>query len=401
MALKYCFFAQDRLGVDSEFSMLYTEFLVLEGVTAMAKKVLITVGGTGGHVYPAMALAHQLKQEDPNIELMFVGGGLNKNPYFEPKLYFHKEVTCGALLKKNPFSAMWSAWNILRGFFQSQRILKAFRPDVVVGFGSFYTLPTLLAAYVKRVPIVLHEANSVPGKVNRLFSKRVKITGIQFPETAALLKGPTQIVSIPLRAGYRHGSVSHEDARAHFLLHSSILTILVFGGSQGAKGINQLFSSALHKLPPSLLASIQILHFTGDSTTTHQLQEQYAKLGIRSKVKDFETRMDLAWQAADLMISRAGAGTIVEQLEFEVPGILIPYPHATDNHQEKNADFMVDTVKGSIKCLQHNLDADKLAQEIMALLADSQQPLKTMRQAIHSYKRLTKPQDLCSLVREV
>lgn len=360
----------------------------------MSKKVLITVGGTGGHVFPAMSLAKKLLQDEPDIHLLFVGGGLSKNRYFARESFPFKEVSCGSLSLSKPLMALRNAARILKGIWQSYRIMKKFKPDLVVGFGSYYTLPALLAAKTCAIPIVLHEANRLPGKVNRLMSKYVALTGVFFPDTANRLKGKSLEVAIPLREGYRLGSTSKEQAKTYFQLDPKNLTLLVFGGSQGAKAMNRLASEAIIKLNQS---NLQVLHFTGDAESALCLQEEYTAHGIKATVKAFETRMDMAWQAADVVISRSGAGTIAEEIEFEVPGILIPFPYATDNHQESNADFMVDKVNGAVKCLEKELDASRLAKAILSVLNDRKQ----LKEAIRQYKIQTKPLDLCAIVCEM
>lgn len=364
----------------------------------MKKRVLITVGGTGGHVYPAMALAKQLQNSETDI--LFVGGGLSSNRYFESSAFQYRQVDCGTL-RRNPIACLQGMQKIVQGLYQSTRIIKEFRPDIVVGFGSYYTLPILLAAKLQHIPIVLHEANRIPGKVNRLLSKYVAVTGVHFPDTASLLKGKTIEAKIPLREGYQLDQVSTQEARKYYNLDSAPLTLLVFGGSQGAHAINHLFAEALLALPIPLISQLQVLHITGDTAMTQQLRATYAAHGIRAHVKDFENQMNLAWQAADLMVSRAGAGTVAEQLEYEVPGILIPYPHATDNHQEKNADFMVEEIGGAIKCLERTLVNNQLAQKLTTLLSNEQQQLENMRQAMQTYKRNTQSCDFYSVVLNV
>lgn len=366
----------------------------------MRKRVLITAGGTGGHVYPAMALAKQLQQMNSDIDILFVGGGLSTNRYFENAAFPYRQVDCGTL-HRNPIACFCAIQKNVRGLYQSTQIIKKYRPDIVVGFGSFHTLPTLLAAKLQNIPIVLHEANRLPGKVNRLLSKYVAVTGIHFPDTAPLLKGKTIEAKIPLREGYQLGLVSTHEARTRLQLALERLTLLVFGGSQGAQAINHLFSEAILTLPAPILQQLQVLHITGDSSMTKQLQIKYAKGGIQAQVKDYELQMNLAWQAADLMVSRSGAGTLAEQLEYEVPGILIPYPHATDNHQDRNADFMVETIGGAVKCAEYKLENNQLAQKLTALLSNEQQQLKVMQQAMQKYKRHTQSSDLCSVVLKV
>lgn len=363
----------------------------------MHKNILITTGGTGGHVYPALTLAKQLQELHPNTKILFVGGGLQQNKYFERESFAFQEVPCGSFLTKNPLDFIKSSRNILQGIWKSRRIIKTFSPDLVVGFGNFYTFPTLLAAKLCTIPIILHEANRIPGKVNRLLSRYVAVTGVHFQDTAKQLQGNVIEVGMPLRKGYRLGATSQPMARQYFNLEVGASAenriLLVFGGSQGAKAINQLIYDTLPLLPKG----IQLLHFTGNTLFTEKIQALCKTLGIRACVKDFETRMDLAWEAADLMISRAGAGTISEQMEFETPGIFIPYPYAA-NHQEANADFVVDVVGGAIKKREKDLDGIKLAQLLSSLLDQQQNQLITMQTAIQKYKQQSTSIDLCTLV---
>lgn len=326
------------------------------------KKVIITVGGTGGHIYPAMTLAQQLKHD-----VLFVGGNLTKNQYFKETLFPFREVSCGSLNR-------W--WRIVKGYMQSRRILKEYKPDVVFGFGSYYTLPTLLAAKSCSIPVILHEQNILPGRVTRLLSPYVRMTALNFRETAAHLKGKTVEVKLLIK---EHKITSKEDAREYFGLEPHIKTLLIFGGSQGAQAINRVVS----KVIPN---NIQVLHFTGDHTENVQYR-------VKACVKPFESRMDLAWQAADLALSRAGAGTITESIKYEVPTILVPYPGAMDNHQEKNADFMVNTVGGAIKVLQSDLN-EKLAGAMETCLDQRE----SMRQSIQTYKQQRKSQDIRELI---
>lgn len=362
------------------------------------KRILIATGGTGGHVYPAMALAQQLKEEMPNSWILFVGGGLNNNRFFDQNLFPHRSVSCGSFVNKAPMALVKSLSDIAKGIWQSRKIIQEFKPDVAVGFGSFYSFPPLVAAKLLSIPLVLHEANSIPGKVIRLLSPYAAVCGVHFPQTLELLKGNIVEVGMPLRNGFRRASISPEKAKKHFGLKTNLPIILIFGGSQGAKSINHpAFEAVLniHKTHP-----LQVLHITGDADIAVELQNAYAAQEIIAKVKPFEDQMDIAWQAADFVVSRSGAGTIAEQLEFEVPGILIPYPRAADNHQEHNANFMVDTVGGAVKILESKLTADVLASQLTSFLEDDKLN-QNMRQAMQSYKQNSRKQDLCSLVKDV
>lgn len=362
----------------------------------MHKKILITAGGTGGHVYPAQGLAQKLKKVSNNLDVLFVAGGLCSNRYFDRTSFSYKEVACSGLIHKNPIKLFRGFINLFKGVFQSIRFMKEYRPDVVVGFGSYYTVSTLLAAKLLKIPIVLHEANSIPGKANKWFAPYVKCVGIHFPATSTLLKGKTFEVGLPLREGYLRSATSRLDARAYFQLDDKTPTLLIFGGSQGAHAINNLIKESLKN---GFKTPLQVIHLTGDKTIIDELSTLYASRNIKACVKQFEGSMNLAWEAADLFIGRSGASTIAEAMEFEVPGILIPYPYAAENHQEKNADFFVEDVKGGVKLIEKGLTPEKLYGILEHEIKESS--LKTRRQGIKTYKERPNKKDLCQLVLEV
>lgn len=360
----------------------------------MKKKIVITTGGTGGHIYPAMGLADQLLKASPNVELLFIGGGLHTNRYFDRARFPFHEVASKTLVFAKPWTLVGAGAAILQGTRQSIHFLKEFNPDVVIGFGSYHTFPTLIAAKYLSLPIILHEANSLPGRVQRFMSPYVDITALHFPETASRLRGKCIEVGLPLRAGFKRSDLPLQQTREYFGLGTEERTLLVFGGSQGAQAINRLFLDAVRS---QALPRIQVIHLTGDSAMTKEAQATYAKYGIRSCVKDYENQMPMAWSAADLFIARAGASTIAEAMEFEVPGILIPYPYA-QNHQENNADFLVKTVGGGIKLLERQVDCFTLCQQIYHVFSDGKWPLTQMRESIRRYKKRPEQEDLCSLV---
>lgn len=364
--------------------------MVLTLEKLMTKKVLITVGGTGGHVFPALTLAKQLAARPDAPQILFVGGGLSKNRYFERETFPYKDVACGTLPLRKPWTAARNCFRIARGIWQSRAIIRHYQPDLIVGFGSYHTLPTLAAAKIQRIPILLHEANRIPGKVIRLFSPYATLTGVHFPDTERL-RGNVFPIPIPLREGFYNGSSTKAAARAYFNLDSHKRTLLIFGGSQGAQALNHLASQAVAACKERPL---QVMQFTGDPLTTKQLRDFYADNGIDACVKDFEPRMDLAWQAADAVIARSGAGTMAEQLEFEVPGILIPYPFAADNHQESNALFMVEKVGGAYMRRERHLTAQNLADDLNELFKKS----PSMKDTMHRYKNNYQPQQLCDVV---
>lgn len=366
----------------------------------MVKRVLIAVGGTGGHIYPAIALARKLKEQNPDTYLMFAGGGLHDSRFFDRAEFPYNEVACGYFPLKKPLTFLKSLGKVASGMWQSERIIKEFKPDIVVGFGSYHSLPILLTAKMHSIPIILHEGNAIPGRVNRLLAKNALFTGIQFPEAAKHLRGKTVEIDAPLREEAHNGNESLECSYNYFSLDSDKKTLLVFGGSQGAFAINKLIVQAMENYPGDI-HKLQIVHFTGSSEETTRAVESYKKLGINHSVKDFESEIGKAWSVADLVLGRAGAGTIAEAIEFEVPAILIPYPHAMDDHQTKNAEFMATQVGGAVIFDQEGLIALDLAKELYKMLQKEPIISQKMKQSIKIYKENVQHQDMCSLVAEL
>lgn len=362
--------------------------------------VLICTGGTGGHTIPAQALAHHLRKQKPDLQLHFAGFGLNQNRYFNKSDFAFTDIASGAFPFKKPWVCLRSGAKLMQGFVQSRKLLEKLQPQLVVGFGSYHTLPILLAARFSRVPMILHAADSIPGKVIRILSKNAVATSIHFPEAASYLKGSVVETNMPLRDGYEPSLERRLQAYQSFGLDPTKLTLLVFGGSQGAKTINEKVVHALtHHLQESA-DLFQVLHYSGTEMSMAAIKQAYAKAGIKALVKDFETRMDWAWSVADLVIARSGASSIAEQIAFEVPGILIPYPFSKDQHQDKNADYIVKKIGGALKYSEAALTEETLATAIWNLIKDEQVALKEMHQALKSYKKLSQKRDLSALVLE-
>lgn len=373
----------------------------------MAKRILIATGGTGGHIYPAIALAQKFAREQKDAKVLFTGGGLCQNRYFDRSLDF-RSISCGAFTNKSPLALMGACLNISKGVWQSRKLIREFKPDVAVGFGSYYSFPPLLAAKLQGVPVILHEANSIPGKVNRILAPYALATGVHFPQTLGLVKGCRYEVGMPLRNGFEKGSVQRSEAMRYFDFDVNddglyLKTMLVFGGSQGANVINRSAPEALALLDGSGLLKVsrrvQVVHIAGEAGLKAELVEAYARIGVRACVKVFEERMDLAWQAADFVISRAGASSVAEQLEFEVPGVLIPFARAADDHQNHNANFLVDDVGGAVKVLERNLNGERLAGMIAGFLDNVE--LSRMRNAMVEYKRKSRGCDLYALINKL
>lgn len=353
------------------------------------KKILIAVGGTGGHVIPAEALAEDLMAKDPTCECLFVGAKLKDNPFFNKNFFKFREISSSPLSLKGCFE-------IYSGLKESRKILHHYCPDVVVGFGSYHSFPILLASVIGGNPIVLHAADIVPGKVIRFFSSFAKVSTVHFGDASKHLRSHTVQVKHPLRKNHYLASDKSEAYR-YFALDPTKFTLLIFGGSQGANGINKLVKESLKDLKKAI-PTLQVIHITGSLIASEEFEISYSQLNIPFYVKEFENKLDLAWKIADLGLVRAGAGTIAEHIEANVPCIFIPYPKAKDGHQEKNADFMMWSVGSGIKLLESKATSDVLVKKIEELTRNNGEKLRQMKHALEIYKMNTNPQDLSEIV---
>jgi len=333
------------------------------------KKVLFAVGGTGGHLYPAQALARDLRDSDSKIEILFAGGRLGSNPFFHKLQFPFREIASATPFRGSVFRSLLG---ITRGLFQSLKLIGEFSPQLIVGFGSFYSFPLLAAARIKRIPYVLVESNALPGKVNRLFSAGAKLSALQFEVASNRLKGPSIVVKIPHRSQQMvEAYLPSEEARKSFGLDPNCLTLLIFGGSQGARAINE----AIVKV--NFPTHIQVIHLCGADQDDRALSEAWKSSGIPACVKPFEEKMHLAWQAADLAVCRAGAGTCAEALDSKTPALMVPWPGASDEHQRENARCLEE--RGLAYCLQQK-NLSHLESALEKLIADREVLMENLQQ---------------------
>lgn len=307
------------------------------------KKVLIATGGTGGHVIPSEMLAKDLSEQF-SCEVSLCGKGIRR--FLGEKKYVIHEISSAPLFQKNPLKLLQSLLVLGVGVLQAVTVLRQQKPDVVVGFGSYHSFPVLMAAYLLRKPIVLFEPNTVLGKVNRFFAKKSAKLAIQFP----IDRDYHNAAFVPRLPWGKKQSVKAFQTG----LDPKVFTFLVFGGSQGAAFLNAFFLRVVRNLS-QFLPKFQVIHLTGSEDSTLEAQKLYDQLDIPHFVKDFETNIQELYKIADLAICRAGANTIAELIQWQVPSLLVPYPYAADGHQRKNAEFLATCVQGACFCEQKNL----------------------------------------------
>ena len=360
----------------------------------MKETVFLATGGTGGHVFPAEALANDL-QSTGVVKPVFLGGGLGTNQYFGGCRYPFYDVACGSFSLRRPIRATVGAQRLLKGVRQSIRILRQVRPRLIVGFGSYYSLPPLLAARMLRIPIFLYDGNALPGRVTRLMSRFAVGTGLAFSRARRYVRGEVSLVSPLVRESTAKDKVSPEEGRLHFGLQPELNTLLIFGGSQGAQALNEQSLQALPAVYRKVVPRFQVIHFTGSEASAHRLQHAYEELGIKHYVAAFESRIGLAWSAASLAFCRAGAGTVAEAQYFAVPSLFVPYPYATDDHQLANALAIESDVGGGICIPQQELDTQGLVTQLTRLLTDENGVLSRMHNQLHR-AQLDLQQSSCS-----
>jgi UDP-N-acetylglucosamine--N-acetylmuramyl-(pentapeptide) pyrophosphoryl-undecaprenol N-acetylglucosamine transferase len=319
----------------------------------MAKhKFILSGGGTGGHIYPAIAIANELESRFPDAEILFVGAKDKMEMQKVPQAgYKIKGLWIAGLQRKITFQNLMLPLKFLSSLWESRKIIKQFQPDVVIGTGGFASGPLLKMANSMNIPTVIQEQNSFPGITNKLLSKKANSICVAydnlerfFPADKMLLTGN------PVRQDLLDIQDKRKEAIEYFNLDASKKTLLILGGSLGARRINQLIEKELDNL---LSLKVQVIWQCGKFYL-----EDYKKYNKHNvQVVAFIERMDLVYAASDIIISRAGASSVSELCLVGKPVIFIPSPNVAEDHQTKNAQAIVDK-KGAILLKEAQLDED-------------------------------------------
>lgn len=328
-------------------------------------KVIFAGGKTGGHIFPAIAMATEFRKRFPQSRISFVGtrDGLEKNivPQYGFELFF---TQVRGLSRKSYLSNLFWGFYLLRGLFQSLMILKRKRPHLVVGTGGYVSFPVVMLAGFMHIPTMIQEQNSYPGISTRFLARFADRVCLSYPESTSYFPvgSKFKVIGNPVREDIVRAD--RKKALHEFGLHPDKKTLFVFGGSQGSRAINRALLGCL-----SLLDSDwQILWQTGEIDFKEVSQKAEAGK-IKCKVYPFIRDMKSAYAAADLVISRAGALTLAEITACGKPAILIPYPFAAADHQRHNAEALKKAGAASV-IPEKDLTTDKLSEEIHSLLSD-------------------------------
>lgn len=330
-------------------------------------KIIIAGGGTGGHIFPAIAVANALRKIDASIKILFVGANGKMEMEKVPQAGYQIEGLDIAGFNREKLWKNWSLpFKLISSFIQVKKIFKSFNPDVVFGVGGYSSFPVLRYAQRKGIPTFLHEANSFAGKANMLLGKKatavlVGIDGMEkfFPKNKIIKTGN------PIRSEIIQSSFEMEDAYEFFGLSKNIPTVLVFGGSLGARSINQAMAKGIEML---IDGGIQVIWQTGKGNLELVDQSLRKRKGVC--ITEFITKMNYAYAVADLVVSRAGAIALAEICATGKPSILIPFPHAAEDHQTVNAMTLVNN--GAAVLIKDENVSNELISMIQYMLKDKE-----------------------------
>ena len=348
---------------------------------------IVAGGGTGGHVTLALALAERIVECGDRV--LCVGGRHGLEGRLVPAAGFDLEtLPASQVMGRGPLGRLRGLWDLARGALAARGVLRRFDPQIVLSVGGYAAVPAVAAAASRRTPLALVEPNAIPGRANRMTGRFAKRVFLAFDDAAPAFRAETvHMLGAPLRRALVEAFASPEPRR----IPAPPVRLLVFGGSQGARQINDALLAALPSLDPG---AIEVAHQTGEADRA-RVAEAYAGAGIRADVFAFDPDMPRRYRWADLALCRAGAITVAELALAGLPALLVPYPHAADDHQTANARSL--DRAGAARLLDpHTLDGKILGDALGALLAEPERLANMGRRA----RELARPQAARDIVEE-
>ena len=342
----------------------------------MSKKIIIAGGGTGGHIFPAIAIANALKKIDDKIEILFVGAKGKMEMEKVPQAGYKIEgLAIAGFNRSSLIKNIGLPFKLIKSFFQVRRIFNTFKPIAVVGVGGYSSFPVLKYAQTRGIKTFIHESNSFAGKSNILLGKNATKIFVATDGMEKFFKAnKLKITGNPVRKLIVENNISRTEAIEFFKLSPNKKTILSIGGSLGAKSINEAINKYINKFEKN---ELQLIWQTGKPYAT--TAQQTAKERANIYTSDFITNMEYAYAAADLIISRSGAMAIAEICVAKKPTIFVPYPFAAEDHQTVNAQNLVN--KSAALTINDNEALDKLVSSIISLSNNVEQQ-HTLKQNI-------------------
>jgi len=354
-------------------------------------KFIVSGGGTGGHIYPAIAIANELRVQFPDCEILFVGAKDKMEMQKVPQAgYPIKGLWIAGLQRKLTLQNLMFPVKVIDSLLKSRSILKSFKPDVVIGTGGFASGPLLKAASGMGIPTVIQEQNSFPGITNKLLSNKASVICVAYENLEKYFpKNKIKLTGNPVRQDLISIDNKKVDALTYFSLDANKNTLLVLGGSLGARKINQLIAKELDFI---VSLNMQVIWQCGKLYF-----EEYSHFNEQKNVKvvSFIDRMDLVYAAADVIVSRAGASSVSELCLVGKPVIFIPSPNVAEDHQTKNANAIVEK-KGAILLKEYELD-EKFQSTFSNLISNE----KLQNELGTQIKKLAKPNATKEIVNEI
>jgi UDP-N-acetylglucosamine--N-acetylmuramyl-(pentapeptide) pyrophosphoryl-undecaprenol N-acetylglucosamine transferase len=355
-------------------------------------RVVFTGGKTGGHVFPAIAMATEFRKRYPKSRIVFVGTKSGMETKVVPRYGF--ELLCipaRGLVRESYLANLMLGYHLLGGLFSSWRILNLKRPHLVVGTGGYVSFPVVMLAALMKVPTMIQEQNSCPGISTRFLARFSDRVCLSYPDSTSHFPvgSKFRVTGNPVRPEVTQGN--RMEALRALGLDKDKKTIFIFGGSQGARAINRVLLECLSSLRPEW----QILWQTGERDLA-EISQKTRGCPLKCAVYPFIHEMESAYAAADLVVSRAGALTLAEITACGKPSILIPYPFAAADHQKHNARILQEAGAASV-ILERDLTRERLTSEIFSLLSDE----RTLRRMAEASRKLGRPDATSRLVDEM
>ncbi len=357
-------------------------------------RLIISGGGTGGHIFPAVSIANEFKARHADADILFVGAEGRMEMTRVPEAgYKIIGLWISGLQRKLTLSNLLFPFKLISSYFKANKIVKEFKPHAVIGTGGYASGPIMLAATRNKIPSLIQEQNSYAGLTNKQVASKVQSICVAYPAMEKYFPASKlKFTGNPVRKGIANKNILKEAALAHFQLTNQVRTLLILGGSLGARTINESILAGIDSLIES---RVQVIWQTGKMYFENVMSQVKGKDLQRIRVYDFLNQMDLAYAAADVVISRAGALAISELCLVGKPCILVPSPNVAEDHQTKNAMSLVK--EGAAVMIRDAEAKEKLVEEALRLMFD-QHHCETLSTNI---KKLAKPNATDEIVDEI
>lgn len=361
-------------------------------------KYLITGGGTGGHIYPALSIANEIKNKDKNADILYVGTEKGLEAEIVPKEGFKfKSIRVKGMPRKINKESFIALKELLHGINDSRKIIKKFKPDIVIGTGGYVCGPVVFMATRKKIPTLIHEQNAFPGITNKILSRFVDKVAVTFDESKKYFKNQEKVINTGNPIRKKIFNIDREEALKKLKLNENMPIVLSFGGSGGQKKLNDGILELIKQV--SLSKDMQIIHVTGTRLYNEfidEIKKEKIKLNDEIRILPYLYEMPEAMNSADLIVTSAGAITLAEISSIGAASILIPKAYTAENHQEYNAKSFEE--KGaSLLILEKELDYINLKDQVYKLIKNKEK-LNEMRK---NSRKIGKRDAAEKIVREI